>query len=485
MSMVTEQRERKRGVAIVLSAAVAAAAVAVMLGAVAMARPLGFIHVQSNLSRASTLASAHPDLAVSLDGECVGVVWTEEYRRGLGYHKGHVYLRGASETGGGWGDKLAVFPATDSACAYDAAVAVSGTVAHVAYVVFDDTCYDPDWIRVRYRTCDLTTGECDQSQVVASVDTDYNTITWVDIAVDEEENPHIVWAQYDDYGQDGVIWYRTRYRTPDGGTSWNGKEYVRSGFDSNSPAVSWAGGYVHVVWEEAQSAGHQIWYRRRDSSGWGPFEDLCTQQPIYLPGNPDVAARNGSVFVVWDWCRALDDESYCEQYDVVYRRSNDSGATDSWGSYANETREVGTDYLYYVSDRLTHYNSTDNPAELLDESFLDLRPSIALNRDGWPAVVWHADRDGGSGTDYTIFVTYATTGTKDAVSWITPTVLGWGGTAQTAATVGVGQPAVDVEQHLHVAYMKDPVSSDWEVYYDSDEYDDYKHVYLPVKARGG
>ena len=475
--MVLDQGERKRGVAIVLAAAAAAAAVAAMLGAVAMARPLGFVHVQSNLSRASTLASAYPDLAVSPSGERVGVVWTEEYRRNIGYHKGHVYLRGASEIGGGWGKKVAVFAATDSACAYDAAVAVSGTVAHVAYVVFDDTCYDPEWIRVRYRACQLTTGECDKAQDVASVNTDYNTITWVDIAVDDEEHPHVVWARYDKYGQDGAI----RYRTSDG-TTWGDKLTVRSGFDSGSPAVAWADGYVHVVWEEAQSAGHQIWYRRRDSSGWGPFEDLCTQQPTYLPGNPDVAAGNGAVFVVWDWCRALDDYSFCEQYDLVYRRSNDSGAPDSWGSYANETREVGTDLLYYGSE-LTHYNSTDDPAGP-DESFLDLQPSIALNRDGWPAVVWQADRDGGAGTDYTIFVTYATTGTKDAVSWITPTVVGWGGMAQSAATVGVGEPAVDGEQHLHVAYMKDPATSAWEVYYDSNEYDEYAHIFLPVVERG-
>lgn len=443
-----------------------------------MARPLGFVHVQSNLSRASTFASAHPDLAVSPDGEHVAVVWTEEYRRGLGYHKGHVYLRGVSEAGSGWGDKIAVFPAADSACVYDAAVAITETAAHVAYVVFDNTCAAPERIQVRYRTCLLTTGECDDAQVVASVDTNDNTITWVDIAIDDKERPHVVWARYDEYGQDGAI----RYRASDG-TTWGDKLTVRSGFDSSSPAVAWADGYVHVVWEEVQGAGHQVWYRRQDASGWGPFEDLCTQQPTYVPGNPDVAAGNGTVFVVWDWCYALDGDSYCAQYDLVYRRSNDSGASDSWGSHANETREVGTDYLYYGLEPLTHYNSTNNPAEL-DESFLDLQPAIALNRDGWPAVVWQADRDGGEGTDYTVFVTYATTGTQDAVSWITPTVVGWGGTAQSAATVGVGQPAFDGEQHLHVAYMKDPATSAWEVYYDSNEYDNYLHIYLPVTVRG-
>ena len=474
--MVLGRRERRRGVAIVLTAAGAAVAVAAMLGVVAMARPLGFIHVQSNLSRTATLASGRPDLGVSPNGEHVAVVWTEEYLPGRGYYRGHVFLRAVSETGGGWGDKVTVFSASDSACARHAAVAVSGTVAHVAYVVFD-TCRDPQWIRVRYRACHLTTGECDESQEVASVDTDYNTITWVDIAVDDEEHPHLVWARYDANGRYGVV----RYRTSDG-TTWGEKLNVRSGFDSGSPAIAWADGYVHVVWEEAQGARHQIWYRRRDSSGWGPFEDLCTQQPTFLPGNPDVAAGNGTVFVVWDWCFALDDDSYCGRYDLVYRRSNDSGAPDSWGDYANDTREVGTDYKYYDLE-LTHYSSTGNP-EGPDESFLDLQPSIALNQDGWPAVVWHADRDEGEDTDYTVFVTYATTGTQDAVSWITPTVVGLGGTNQSAATVGVGEPAVDGEQHLHVAYMKKPATSAWEVYYDSNEYDEYDHIFLPVVVRG-
>jgi hypothetical protein len=452
--MVLGQCERGRGVAIVLAAVAAAVAVAAMLGAVAMARPLGFVHVQSNLSQSSTLASGRPDLAVSPDGEHVAVVWTEEYLQGRGYHKGHVFLRAASETGG-WGDKVTVFSASDSACARHAAVAVTGTVAHVAYVVFDD-CDAPEYIRVRYRTCELPTGKCEPSQEVAFVKASQNKITRVDIAVDNDKHPHVVWAQFDEGGYDGVI----RYSTSDGHT-WIGAEYVRSNFDSKMPAVAWADGYVHVVWEEAQSTGHQIWYRRRDSSDWEPFfEDLCTQQDTYLPSNPDVAAGNGRVFVVWDWCQALDDDSYCAQYDLVYRRSNASGAPDSWGSYANEIREVGTDYLYYGVEPLTHNNSTGNPA------------------------AQDADRDGGSGTDYTIFVTYATTGTKDAVSWITPTVVGWGGTAQSAATVGVGEPAVDGEQHLHVAYMKHPATSAWEVYYDSDEYDDYLRIYLPVVERG-
>jgi hypothetical protein len=476
MSMVTEQRERKRGVVILLTAAGAAAAVAVMLGAVAMASPMGFVHVQSNLSQTSTLASGYPDLAVSLDGEQVAVVWTEEYLPGREYHKGHVFLRAASETSGGWGDKITVFSASDSACARHAAVAVSGTVAHVAYVVFDH-CDAPEYIRVHYRTCELTTGICEPSQKAESVEASKNKIIWVDIAVDNDEHPHIVWVQPDKDGQDGVI----RYCTSDGET-WIGAEYVSSGFDSKMAAVAWADGFVHVVWAEEQNVGQGIWYRRRDASGWRPSEKLCPQQHTKLPDNPDVAARNGKVFVVWDWCSALDGDSHCAQYNLVYRRSNANGAPDTWGDDADDIREVGTDYLRFGLEPLTHYNSTG--MGLLDESFWDLQPSIALNRDGWPAVVWHADRDGGSGTDYTIFVTYATTGTQDAVSWITPTVVGWGGTAQSAATVGVGQSVVDGDQHLHVAYMKDPTSSDWEVYYDSNEYDDYLHIYLPVTARG-
>jgi len=486
--MLARWREDKRGVAIVLAAGLAATALAAVLAAVAMARPLGFLHLRSNLSQTATFISAYPDLAVSPDGDRVVAAWTEGYKDGVGY-KGHVYLRVASEAGAGWGGKIPVFSGGDSVCAYDVAVAVTGTTAHVAYVVFNNTCSDPTQMQVRYRTCSLASGQCDGSEdVVASADTLFNRITWVDLAVDASGNPHVVWARYDEQGHDGEILYSAR-----AGGTWGSLYTVGSnagGKNNNAPAITWADGSVHVVWEEETLVGeekteHVLRYRRRRASGWESSVYITplgsdTKRP---PSNPDVAAGAGEVFVVWDWCSNEGPNSPCSTYHMVYRRSNSGGVY--WGTHDNEIREVGTDYRRsYRYDDLGDYDSV---LEGQDEYVRRLRPAIALNEDGWPAVVWHAKRNGGGGEEgggggesYVIYYSYAISGTDSAVDWITTTVLNeeqpsWLGSA--AVSVGVR----DGEQRLHAAYMRKPSkdSADaWDVYYEGFSYNPQARIHV-------
>ena len=468
---------------IVLAAGMAAVAVAAVLGSVAMARPLGFLHIRSNLSQTAGLVSAPPDLAVNPEGDWVAVAWTEEYEAGAGYGKGwgHVYLRGAPEVGaGGWGGKIRVFTGTYHSCAFDASVAVTGTTAHVAYVTFVDDCSNPEWVVVSHRTCSLADGRCDDlEQTVASVQRSQGKITWVDLALDVDGNPHLVWSQYYSLWDANKVYFRAS-----DGTGWGATEYVESTYDGRKPAIAWADGYVHVVWEERTELGTRIRYRRRAESepdpGWDVAQSLSTQQTDYLPGDPDVAAGTGEVFVVWDWCSGLEGGA-CARYNLVYRRSHDSG--DTWGSSdQDETREVGTDYRYYLEE-LTHYRSTDNLAER-DECLVDLQPSVALNRAGAPAVVWHADvSSGDEDPEYAIYYTYALTSTQDAVGWITPTVLSRGGEGLGSAAVGVGEPGSGGGQHLHVAYVQKPGTSAWEVLYDSNEEDRYRRTYMPLVLR--
>jgi hypothetical protein len=482
--MWRERCERRRGAAVVLAAGLAAVALAALFGALAMAAPLGFLHVRSNLSQTATLVSGPPDLAVSPDGDWVAVAWTEEYTVGAGYDKGrgHVYLRAASETGGGWGSKIRVFTGTFNACASDAAVAITGTTAYVAYVVFDETCDNPTQMLVRHRTCSLTDGKCDGREERVG-NTYSEKITWVDLALNVQGNPYVVWSQYNENTKASKLFLR-----PSDDAGWGETRDVESGYDSRKPAIAWADGYVHLVWQEKSTSGTRIRYRRGAESEsdpgweWEPATYLCTWQSSFLPRNPDVAARSGKVFVVWDWCSDVDFETgSCLRYKLVYRRSNDGG--DTWSLAENETREVGTDRLYYSMEQLAQYKSTDDLAQR-DESLVDLQPGIALNRAGWPAVVWHVDRNSGDeDPDYDIYYTYALTGTEDSVGWITPTVLGAGGGALGSAVVGVGEPEPGGEQHLHAAYVRKPDTSTWDVYYDSNEEDRYEHVYLPVMMR--
>jgi len=451
-----------------------------------MARTLGFLHVRTNLSQAANLDSARPDLAVSPDGNWVAVVWTEEYSPGVGDHKGDVYLRAASEDEGGWRDKVLVFDGSEIESAYDAAMAISNTTVHVAYVVVDDT---PGYekMQVRYRDCSLSSGECNPEQQAVSVPSWYK-ITWVDIAVGENGLPHVVWSQTDQYGDDGVIRYTNLlYDDEKQLWQWSPAERVSLEYDCYRPAVAYANGYAHVVWEKEQDEPKQyyIGYGRRDESGWETTK-LSADQTTLPPGNPDVAAWGNRVFVTWDWCSDMDPNPPCNLFKVVYRRSDDGGST--WGVDTSKTREVGTGQLYYGPQELAEYHSSDDegvaPGDQRDESLLGLQPSITLNRDGWPAVAWHADRSEGDGTDYVIYYTYALTDGQDHVNWITPTLLGWGGALRGSANFGVAQPGPG-EQHVHLVYMQKSGTGAWEVFYDSNEGDQYEHIFLPMVMRGG
>jgi hypothetical protein len=55
---------------------------------------------------------------------------------------------------------------------------------------------------------------------------------------------------------------------------------------------------------------------------------------------------------------------------------------------------------------------------------------------------------------------------------------------QGSAAVGVGEPEPG-EQHLHVAYVQKTDEGGWDVYYDSNEGDRYRYLYMPLIVRVG
>jgi hypothetical protein len=113
-----------------------------------------------------------------------------------------------------------------------------------------------------------------------------------------------------------------------------------------------------------------------------------------------------------------------------------------------------------------------------------LRPSIALNQQGWPAVAWHADRSSEDDvTDYAVYYSYAITGSDSGVDldWVAPTDLDQGRPSMLgSAAVGVGKSSGE-RQLLHFAYMQQVSPDAWDVYYDSNE--ELEYVYLPLMAR--
>jgi hypothetical protein len=286
----------------------------------------------------------------------------------------------------------------------------------------------------------------------------------VDLALDDSRNPHVVWAQYDTE-EEGDILYKTR-----GASGWGSTISVAQTGDNGKPAIAWADGYAHVVWQEETTRRIAHW--RRAPSGDTLTADICPAQATFPPGNPDVAAQGGRVFVVWDWCAGFDG-STCRQYNLAYRRSND------WGSTWGDIREVGTDRL---SLDMVYY-STDAIAGELGEFGMDLGPSIALNSEGWPAVVWHAEDPGAGLGTYAVYYTYADTGTVggDRVDWaVSPSARLIKGTVSSAA-VAVGQAGSDPP--LHFAYMHEVGSGGWDVFYGSNHEDRYYYLHVPASLR--
>ena len=475
---MTGGRECRRDMGVVLAGVLAAMALAAVLAAVAMAAPrLGFIHIRTNLSLTQDLISARPDLEVSSNGDRVTVVWTEGYQQDLSH--GHVYLRAASESGSGWGNKVEVFHGDNSICAAEAAVAVRGTTAHVAYIVGRGGeaygCAIPDYYQVRYKTCSLTGGTCSSGEgdEIVSVSASANSILEVDLAVDDSGIPHLVWSQGDGQGDNAAIHYK--YKSG----SWQSGADVATTGDNRAPAIAWSDGHAHVVWRKQDTS--QIYYKR-SSDPSSPWSNTLLKGGPHL-GDPAVAASGNRVLLTWDQCTTSSSGQDCEKYYLVYLRSNNNGST--WTS--TDPLEVGTDHI--PTNYSEEYDSIDNTTGPNWSVYLvSLQPSVALNDDGWPAVVWHVDSSGGSGNEYTIYYTYAISGTSSAVDWVfTSTVLNeyhpsWMGSA------AVGVAGSGEEQHLHVAYMRKPskASTDaWDVWYDSNERDHYKYIYLPLIFRNG
>ena len=209
---------------------------------------------------------------------------------------------------------------------------------------------------------------------------------------------------------------------------------------------------------------------------WDDVYSIIENSPQYPPGNSDIAVGPAGVFVVWDWCVSSGE---CSEYSVIYSRTGITGDLEfrDW-----DNREVGTD----ETGHWRTYYSSDDVSALPGEYLLGLRPSIALNKDGWPAVVWHADVSGGDLTDYVVYYSYAITVTDSGISWTLPIHFRRGQPYPLGApSVGVEDVEDDDNPLLHIAYMQNLGSTFWDIYYTTSAWENYPHVYLPLVSRSG
>ena len=418
--------------------------------------------------------SGSADISVSWDGDKVAVVWSEAYSDTVPTRMGSVKLRWASESGeSGWSSHVSIFSGSDQACATWASVAVTGTTAHVAYVV-KRPCEDGTEQSVHYRPYELG-GALGVSSTVAS-----RTLVAaepgfgkVDVAVDAEGDPHVAYIFYPSEGIDlGTVYYR---KLSDGSP---GPEEPVSGSNARNPAIAWSDEYVHAVWEDFEEGDPQILYKRRDAFGW----DLLTEENLTNsygsdtrpPRNPDVAAYRSRVVVTWDWeWTELSDPN---QFALAYARYLDGTGWDFPEPAPGRrvvAREVGTEVdlsdTWAAPDPESAYLSTSTI--VLPSPFQFLQPTVALDGEGMPSVVWHAnlgpvgDQDQ---WDYSIMAIRAQSMTVSGTTWLTPTILNHSTPIEHSGSPVVALAPI-TSPNLHVAYLNNEEQAwtygNWDTYY--------------------
>ena len=447
-----------------LAVALATGVLSALTVTLVLAAPQRFIpYGVTNLSQTIDLDSYFADIAVSPDGDRVVVVWPETYEDGE-RAKGSVWLRWASEsTGSSWSERVRVFQGSADSCAYWAAVAVSGSTAHVAYVVWSP-CSASITKTIYHQTYEMggTLGPRNEitSSALSSGDIGF---TKVDLALDAQGDPHFVYTYYPPTPGTGFIYYLANHGT---------QELVSEGGDyCHNPAIAWADGYAHVVWkDDTDSESPEIRYRRRSNTAW-QSSTLLSNMQAHHPNNPDVAAFGGQVVVTWDQKQ----EPSVNQYIVAYKRYD---STVGWLSI----REVGTDRELTSTVPMHTYTSTTEGEALFEYTPL-LRPSVALDGAGKPTVVWHVNRGIGN-ADYDIMYTQAESVTMSGIAWLTPTVINPSGQSHSASPMVAVAPVISPT--LHVVYLQyDATEDNWETYYIGHKSDSSNDtlVFLPIIRR--
>jgi hypothetical protein len=459
-----------------ISVALAAGVLSALGVVLALAAPRCFVPIGGpNLSGMGTLDTISADVTVSLDENQAAVVWIEEIE-GIARPRGSVWLRRASAgAGDSWSGREVVFAGAEQACAAEAVVAVTGTTAHVAYITWSPCIVNTTETTLYHTTCDLAGGGCAAAQAITSATSAPKVpprLSEVDIALDGAGSPHFVYVVYDTTGITGTVYYHEGTSQPD--------EAVPDSEQGRNPAIAWSEGDAHVVWED--EAEIEIMYSRKGGGGGWTHPSTPPSRwqgtSVKHPRNPAVAAQGERVVVVWDWQWTVE----ADQYVLAYTRYLTE--TDRW----MPVYEVGTPggmVVPLVDEDLRdspYYTYTSMVDPFYRVHLYYLQPDVALDKEGRPAVVWHAD----NGT-YDIMVSQAQSMTESTAgdtifSWSEPAVFDRQ-TVGDSASPAVAQAGV-VSPSLHVAYLHQ-VGADWETFYEGRlPRVDLEHaVYLPVVMR--
>ncbi len=296
--------------------------------------PLGLLR----LSETNEVCDAEPQVASNADGSWIASVWV----RGKLVDQSCVYrnraaLSWATETGAlsAWHEPV-VLPLPGGACAVHTDVSLAGTTAHVVTTYWSPCDASNADSAIRYYQCNLVAGTCTaMGDAVYQLGFLDRRISEVKVELDGQNRPQVVYTAGQHSLAQGDIFY-TRYT----GTSWSAPIKVSTGPKVDGffrPALAVSDGRAHFVWErhrntvEGRSRGDvQYRYCEVETGVCAPelpisflYPDEYTDETTYPL--PAITARDGHVFIAWNVCADVNTNPPCEEFKLLYARSNDNG----------------------------------------------------------------------------------------------------------------------------------------------------------------
>lgn len=426
----------------------------------------------TRLSEATSVCDIEPRSDSTDDGQWLGTVWIErDQGTGGGCQTGgQAVVRWATEGAQytTWQGPVRLPLPTLTACAVHADIALSGSTGHVAVSYWDNCTNQNTDSRVRYYTCDFTTGECFFRNDVAlrsGPSFPYPRLSDVRITVGGDGRPHVVFAQ----GETGLLTNGSIWYARGTGVGWASAVLVSIGSPFNGaylPMIAESQGRLHVVWEQHRSYVNDsgqpfqygdVRYRYCDTSTSACYPEtfaIAYQHPD--PSLRDatyprlsIDARGDTVMFVWNICADVDLDRPCENFRLLYAGSTNNGTTLS-----PTPREVGGANLelkYIDFSSVPLIPGSDSWPTLVSSYASHARPSVTLDDAGLPHVAWHVETASG----YVISTTYATGGGLGSYQWASGSQwqIGDGSDARIAPTIIDVDDSLDGEDALHAFLM--------------------------------
>ncbi|MFY9964788.1 MAG: sialidase family protein [Nitrososphaeraceae archaeon] len=237
-----------------------------------------------------------------------------------------IFYRMSTDGGATFGSTIAL--SNDEASSVNPSIAVSG---NNVYVVWDSVTPGPPLpgreVDVLYRRS--TDGGVTFGSVI-NLSNNPGVSDFSAIAA-SGNNVYVVWQ--DSTPGKFEIFYRMS--TDGGATFGSAINLSNNAEDSFNPSIEGIGNNVYVAWNDNSLGNSEILYRR-SSDGGGTFSTTTNlSNNIATSVLPSVAASGVNVYLVWQDGRAPE-----EDYEILYRKSTDEGAT--FGSPINLSNNAGS-----------------------------------------------------------------------------------------------------------------------------------------------